>query len=62
MELIRLYKSDFGALYKIMEESFPKDEIRAYSDQAALFDRNDFLLTESKTKAGNLRLLSHFGI
>ena len=36
MELIRLYKSDFGALYKIMEESFPKDEIRAYSDQAAV--------------------------
>ena len=42
MELIRLYKSDFDALYKIMEESFPKDEIRAYSDQAALFDRSEF--------------------
>ena len=60
MELIRLDKSDFGALYKIMEESFPKDEIRAYSDQAALFDRSKFFAYGVKDESGKLKAFITF--
>ncbi|HJB74875.1 MAG TPA: GNAT family N-acetyltransferase [Candidatus Eubacterium faecale] len=60
MELIRLYKSDFDALYKIMEESFPKDEIRAYSDQAALFDRSEFFAYGVKDESGKLKAFITF--
>ena len=42
--LTRLYKDDFDAVYKIMKESFPADEIRPYEAQKALFDKNGFFV------------------
>ncbi len=53
--LTRLYKDDFDAVYKIMKESFPADEIRPYEAQKALFDKNGFFVYGVKSEGGELR-------
>lgn len=37
----RAFLNDFDKIYKILKDSFPKDEIRSYDGQKALFE-NDF--------------------
>lgn len=52
--LTRLYEQDFDALYRIMKQSFPADEMRPYGAQKALFKRNDFFAYGVKTADGVL--------
>lgn len=52
--ITRLYKDDSAAVYSIMERSFPKDEIRPYSEQAALFDKDNFFAYGVKNESGKL--------
>lgn len=52
--LTRLYEQDFDALYGIMKQSFPTDEMRPYDAQKALFKRDDFFAYGVKNAEGVL--------
>lgn len=52
--LTRLYEQDFDALYQIMEQSFPADEMRPYDAQKSLFKNNDFFAYGVKDADGIL--------
>lgn len=58
--LTRLYKNDTDAVYSIMESSFPKDEIRSYGEQAALFEKENFFAYGIKTESGALKAFITF--
>lgn len=58
--LTRLLISDMDAVYSIMESSFPKDEIRTYSAQAALFEKEEFFAYGIKDKGGELKAFITF--
>lgn len=52
--LTRLYEQDFDALYGIMKQSFPTDEMRPYDAQKALLKRDDFFAYGVKDADGVL--------
>lgn len=52
--LTRLYEQDFDALYRIMQQSFPADEMRPYNAQKALFKKDEFFAYGVKETDGTL--------
>ncbi|MGL4607168.1 MAG: GNAT family N-acetyltransferase [Eubacteriaceae bacterium] len=42
--ITKMNLKDFDAIYKIMEESFPQDEYRPYSEQKSLLDKENYTI------------------
>lgn len=58
--ITRLCKGDARAIYDLMQESFPKNEIRPYAAHEALFDKEEFFAYGVKDDSGNLKAFITF--